>query len=178
MLSKSLIEFSVDGWGCVPSLLFTWGQTMVEVMKIMVISLKRSQAYTAIVHALKPGAGHHRSKYLLGTPGHSQASLLWGHCSFLLGPGARDSVVPSMSLFPSPMLSSGSSIVGLIMTSSKRTHAIPTPRAPILVENHCRPILPQEMLKHSSFSVSVESLGPGAYEVCLSPLSISSRNGV
>ena len=25
-LSKSLIQFSVDGWGCVPSLLFTWGQ--------------------------------------------------------------------------------------------------------------------------------------------------------
>ena len=117
---------------------------MVEVMKIMVISLKRSQAYTAIVHALKPGAGHHRSKYLLGTPGHSQASLLWGHCSFLLGPGARDSVVPSMSLFPSPMLSSGSSIVGLIMTSSKRTHAIPTPRAPVPAADHCRP--PQEHL--------------------------------
>ena len=38
MLSKSLIQFSVDGWGCVPSLLFTWGQTMVEVMKIMVTS--------------------------------------------------------------------------------------------------------------------------------------------
>ena len=28
MLSKPLIQFSVDGWGCVPSLLFTWGQTM------------------------------------------------------------------------------------------------------------------------------------------------------
>ena len=26
MFSKSLIQFSVDGWGCVPSLLFTWGQ--------------------------------------------------------------------------------------------------------------------------------------------------------
>jgi len=24
MLSKSLIQFSVDGWSCVPSLLFTW----------------------------------------------------------------------------------------------------------------------------------------------------------
>ena len=24
MLSKSLIQFSVDEWGCVPSLLFTW----------------------------------------------------------------------------------------------------------------------------------------------------------
>ena len=30
MLSKSLIQFSVDGWSCVPSLLFTWVQTMVE----------------------------------------------------------------------------------------------------------------------------------------------------
>ena len=29
MLSKSLIQFSVDGWSCVPSLLFTWDQSMV-----------------------------------------------------------------------------------------------------------------------------------------------------
>ena len=28
MFSKSLIQFSIDGWSCVPSLLFTWGQTM------------------------------------------------------------------------------------------------------------------------------------------------------
>ena len=35
MFSKSLIQFSADGWSCVPSLLLTWGQTMVEVMKIM-----------------------------------------------------------------------------------------------------------------------------------------------
>ena len=39
ILSKSLIQFSVDGWRCVISLLFTRGQTMVEVMKIMVTSL-------------------------------------------------------------------------------------------------------------------------------------------
>ena len=51
MLSKSLIQFSVDGWSCVPSLLFTWGQTMLEVMKIMVTSLKRSHACTATVRA-------------------------------------------------------------------------------------------------------------------------------
>ena len=30
MFSKSLIQFSVDGWGCVPSLLFTWGKTVVD----------------------------------------------------------------------------------------------------------------------------------------------------
>ena len=45
MLSKSLIQFSVDGWSCVPSLLFTWGQTVVEVMKTMVTSFKRSHTY-------------------------------------------------------------------------------------------------------------------------------------
>ena len=43
ILSKSLIQFSVDGQACVPSPL-TWGQTMVEVMKIMVTSFKRSHA--------------------------------------------------------------------------------------------------------------------------------------
>ena len=35
MLSKFSIQLSVDGWCCVPSLLLIWGQTMVEVMKIM-----------------------------------------------------------------------------------------------------------------------------------------------
>ena len=48
VLSKSLIQFSVYGWSWVSSLLFTWGQTMVEVMKIMVTSLKRSHAVAAM----------------------------------------------------------------------------------------------------------------------------------
>ena len=34
LLSKSLIQFSVDGLGCVPSLCLDWGQTMVRVLKI------------------------------------------------------------------------------------------------------------------------------------------------
>ena len=38
MLSKSLIQFSVDGWGCIPSLLFTWGQTMVVMSMYRVFS--------------------------------------------------------------------------------------------------------------------------------------------
>ena len=59
MLSKSLIQFSVDGWSCVPFLLFTWGRTMVEVMKIMVSSFKKSHACTATLSAPNPAAGHH-----------------------------------------------------------------------------------------------------------------------
>ena len=41
MVSKSLIQFSIDGWSYVPSLLFTWGQTMVG---IMATSSKRTYA--------------------------------------------------------------------------------------------------------------------------------------
>ena len=78
MISKSLIQFSVDQWGCVASLLFTWGQTMVEVMKIMATSFKRSHAYTATLSAHNPAAGHHQPTPSLETPGHSQATL--GQC--------------------------------------------------------------------------------------------------
>ena len=74
-LSKSLIQFSVDGWSRVPSLLFTWDQTMVEVMKIMVTSFKRSHAYTVTLSTPKPAEGHHQPTLLLDTLGHSQASL-------------------------------------------------------------------------------------------------------
>ena len=42
MLSKPLIQFSVDGWGCVPSLKFA--QTMVGVMVAMVTFFKRTYA--------------------------------------------------------------------------------------------------------------------------------------
>ena len=89
MLSKSLIQFSVDGWSCVPSLLFTWGQTMVEVMKIMATSFRRSHACTVTLTAPNPAAGHHQPMPLLETPGHSWASLgqsLVG--SLLLSPGS------------------------------------------------------------------------------------------
>ena len=41
MFSKSLIQFSVDGWGCAPSLLFDLRPTIVEAMKIVATSLER-----------------------------------------------------------------------------------------------------------------------------------------
>ena len=41
---------------------------------------------------------------LLGTHGQVWVSLLWGHCSLLLGPGAHKILfMPSKSLFTSPM---------------------------------------------------------------------------
>ena len=143
-LSKSLIQFSVDGWSCVPSLLFTWCQTMMEVMKIMGISFKRSRACTATLTALNPAAGHHRPMPLLETPGHSRASLgqsLVG--SLLLSPGpwcTQSSVCVLQESISQSCVSAGSSMVGLMVTSSKRAYAIPKSaarRAPAPVAVHC-----------------------------------------
>ena len=108
-------------------------------------------------------------------------SLLWGHCSLVLGPGAQASVVPSKRLFPRSCVSSGSPMVELMATSSKRAYAIPksaAPRAPVPAPDHSQPIPPQETLKHSSLSVPAGSLGSGAHKACLSLLSISGRNEV
>ena len=144
MLSKSLIQYSVDGWGCVPSLLFSWGQTMVEVMKIMATSFKRSHARTATLSAPNPAAGHCQHTLLqrpLDTHGQVWVSLLWVHCSFLLGPGVYKVLfLPSRNLYPQSCVSSGGSMVGLMATSSKRTYAIPksaAPRATVPVTVHC-----------------------------------------
>ena len=62
---------------------------MVQVMKIMVTSFKRSHACTATLSAPNPTAGHHCPLPQPKTPGHSWASLgqsLVG--SLLLSPGS------------------------------------------------------------------------------------------
>ena len=134
-LSKSLIKFSVDGWSCVPSLLFIWAQTMVEVMKTTVTSCKRSHACTAAVRAPNLAADHHQPMPLLGTPGHPQASPGQSPVeSLFLSPGCWCTTFCSalQETISQSYVSSGSSVVGSMATSSKRTYAIPTPRAPVL----------------------------------------------
>ena len=68
-----------------------------------------------------------------------------------------------------------------MVTSSKRAYAIPrstAPRALVPVAVHCFPVPPQEMLKHSSASVSGGVPESWCTQVCLSPLSVSGGNGV
>ena len=63
---------------------------MVEVMKIMVTSLKRSHACTAtlsVPNTLEATTDPCLCQRLLDTHRQVWVSLLWGHCSFLLGPG-------------------------------------------------------------------------------------------
>ena len=124
MLSKSLIQFSVDGWNCVPSLLFTWGQTVVEVMKIMATSLKRSYACTATLSGPSPAAGHRGPRPLLETPGHPQESPGQSPVGSLhLSPGSwctQGSACALQVSISQCWVRPGSSAVGLTVTSSRR----------------------------------------------------------
>ena len=124
----------------------TWGQTMVEVVKRMVTSFKRSHACTATLAAPNPAAGHTDPWLcwrLLDTHRQVWVSLLWVHCSCLLGPGAHKVLfVPSKCLFSQSCVSSGHSMVRLMATSSKRAYVIPRSTAPraLYTNNNLAPV--------------------------------------
>ena len=99
MLSKSLIQFSVDGQGCVPSLLFdlrpNYGGGN-EDNGDLLQKVPCTHCYTvslALQQAATDPCLHQR---LLDTHGQVWVSLLWGHCSFILGPGAHISKYPNV----------------------------------------------------------------------------------
>ena len=101
---------------------------MVEVMKIMVTSLKRSHACTATLSAPNPAAGHHQPTPPPETPGHSLASLGQSVLGSLLLSSGSCCIRFCCALQESTSqscVSSGSSVVGLMVTSSKRAYAIP-----------------------------------------------------
>ena len=120
MLSKSLIQFSVDGRGCVPSLLFDLSQYSDKGKEDNGNLLQK----VLCMHSCTQGPQPCTRPLLTYTfPGHSQASLgqsLVG--SLLLSPGSwcthKVLFVPTKSLFLQACLSSGSSMVGLMVASN------------------------------------------------------------
>ena len=105
---------------------------MVEVMKIMVTSFKRSHACTQCLRPCsKPPPTHASAGDSWTLMGKSGSVSLWGRCSFLLGPVMHKVLfVPFENLFPQSYVRLGISVVGLIVTSSMRAHAIPRDDAP------------------------------------------------
>ena len=128
LFSESLIQFSVEGQGCVSSLLSDLRANYGGCNEDKGDLLPKSYACTATLRAptLQQATADPRLHCrLLDTPGQDWVSLLWGHCSFLLGPGVHKLLfVPSKSLFPQSCVSSGGSMVRLMTTSSKRTSFI------------------------------------------------------
>ena len=104
MLSKSLNQFSVEGWGCVPSLLFDMRPNYGGGDEDNGDLPQKVPCTTAPLSAPDPAAAHLRPTPLPQSPGHCRASLgqsLVG--SLLLSPGSwcfKVLFVPSKSLFP------------------------------------------------------------------------------
>ena len=160
-----------DSWSCKVG--HDW-RTELNWMKIMETSFKRSHACTAILSAPNPAAGHHQLTPPPETPEHSWASLgqsLAG--SLLLSPGSwsiQHSVCALQTSVSQSCVSSGSSMVGLMETSSKSAYAIPrstTPTAHVLAAVHSWPVPPQETLKGRSGSGSMGF--PGVQNVLFEP---------
>ena len=158
-------------------LLCTWGQTMVEEVRIMVTSFRRSHACTGALSAPDPAPGYHWPTPPLETPGHSQASLGQSLlASLLLSPGSW-CAQGFVCVLQESCVSPGGSMLGLVATSSKRAYATPrsiTPRAPAPVAGHCWPTLLQETLKHSKKGLAQSLQGLLVLtRFCLSPLILS-----
>ena len=142
MFNKSLIQFSVDGRACVPSLLLDLRPNYGGGNEDNGDLLQKVPCVHCCTQCPLPCSRPlptHAHRRLLDTHRHVWVSLLWGYCSFLLGPGVQKVLfVLSKSLFPQFCLSSGGSMVGFMATSSKGAYAIPrsaAPRAP--VAGHC-----------------------------------------
>ena len=91
MLSKSLIQFSVDGCGYFSFLLSDLRPNYGGGNEDNGDLLQMVPQCTAILSAPNPAPGHRQPIPMLETPGPSRASLgqtPLGHCSFLLGRGS------------------------------------------------------------------------------------------
>ena len=171
MLSKSLIQFSVDRQGCVPSLFDlrpNYGGGDVENVNLLQ-NVLCMHCHTVTLRAPDPAAGLLQPTPPLETPGHSEASLgqsLVGSLLLSSGSWCAKCFVCALQESVSLVLCNFWPLYGGVMAiSSKRAYITPRStesRAPAPVAGHCWSVPPQETLKPRSGSVSAGSLGPGA----------------
>ena len=107
MLSKSLIQFSADGWGCVPSLYLGLRPNYVRGNGDLLqkdLCQDAVAPMTVVISARDYAVGRCQPTPVLEAPGHSTANLAQSLVgSLLLSPASwciQGFVVPSKSLFP------------------------------------------------------------------------------
>ena len=144
MLSKSLVQFSVDGWGCVPSLLFdlrpNYGRGNEDNGNLLQ-NVPCRHCYTQCPQPCSRPPPTHTSVRdswtLMGNSGSVSCRVTAPFFWVLVS--TRFYLSPPRVYFQS-CVSSGSSMVRLMVTSSKRVYAIPkssAPRAPAPAAVHC-----------------------------------------
>ena len=144
MLSKSLIQFSIEGLGCVPYLLFdlrpNYGggnEDNGDLLQKVLCTHCCTQYPRPCSRPLLTHASTGDSWTLMGKSGSVSCGVTAPFSWVLVCTGL---FVLSKSLFPQSYVSSGGSMVGLMVTSSKRAYAIPrlaAPRAPAPAAVHC-----------------------------------------
>ena len=178
MFSKSLIQFSVDGRGCVPFLLFdlrpNYGGGSEDNGNLL-----QKVPWTFWTQCPQP--------YTRPLPTHTSNGASWTLTgkygsvsvgSLLLFPGSwctQFLFVPSKGLFPQSFISADSMVVFMV-TSSKRAYAIPrfaAPRAPAPAAGHPWPIPLQETLKHSRYCIVIDYSPYTVHFILLTPLFFS-----
>ena len=112
-LIKSWSNILLMGVAVFPPCSFAWGQTMVGVMVVMATSFKKTYAclpwlpgllYSVLLMPKQATVNPHPYWRFLNTHRQVWLSLLWGHSSFLLDPGAHKVLsVSSKSLLPGPV---------------------------------------------------------------------------
>ena len=142
MVSKALISFSVEGWGCVPSLLFdlrpNYGGDNEDNGEL----LQKVPCMHRCTQCPRPCSRPPSPTPLLETPGHSQASQSLVGLPFL-SPGSWSTqgfVCALQESVSQSCVSSDGSMAGLMANSSKRAYVIPSsaaPRAPAPATGHC-----------------------------------------
>ena len=107
MHSESLIQFSVSGQGCVPSLLFglrpNYDGGNEDNGLLQMIPCRYCHIHCPQPHS-RPTLIYASAGDSWTLTGKSGSVSFGGHCSVLLGPSAHKVLfVPSKSLFPSPV---------------------------------------------------------------------------
>ena len=185
MLNKSLIQFSVEGWGCVSSMLFDLRPNYGGVNEENGDLLQKVPHMHCCTQCPQPWSRPPLT--------HASAGDSWTITGYsgsvssgVTAPFSWDLVCTRFSLLLPrvcfPVLCKFWRLYGgLMITSSKWAYDVlrsTAPRASAAAAVHCWPVPPQETLRHSSVSVSVGSLGPEVNKICLSPLNVSGRHAV
>ena len=140
LLSKSLIQFSVYGWACVPFLLFDLrpncsggSEENGDLLQKFPCTHCHTQCPQPCGSSLLTHDSTRDAWTLTGKPGPVSYGLTAPFSWVLVS-------LPSNSLFPQDCVSSGSSMVGLMATSAKKAYGTPrsaAPRDPAPVAGHC-----------------------------------------
>ena len=167
MLSKSLIQFSFDGHVCGPSLLSDLKPNYSGGNEDNGNLLQKAPCTHCYTQCPNPAAGHHRPTPPLETPGHPQASPGQSPVgSLLLSPATLCTrfCCALQETISQSCVSSSSSMVGLMVTSSKRAYAIPKSASP----SHTHVCFTQSPCPCDSPLLTYTSTGDTQTQFCLS----------